>query len=78
MPEENIQLIAKKIVGSGKGILAADESANTIKKRFFAIICIFSSDIKYILKCNLLDQSIYLQNPIHYHTKKQFYKVFFV
>ena len=37
MSEENIQLIAKKIVGSGKGILAADESTNTIKKRFDSI-----------------------------------------
>ena len=37
MPEENIQYIAKKIVGSGKGILAADESTNTIKKRFDSI-----------------------------------------
>ena len=37
MSEENIQLIAKKIVESGKGILAADESTNTIKKRFDSI-----------------------------------------
>ena len=31
---ENIENIAKKIDGEGKGILAADESTNTIKKRF--------------------------------------------
>ena len=35
--EENIQNIAKKIVEDGKGILAADESTNTIKKRFDSI-----------------------------------------
>ena len=34
---ENIENIAKKIVGEGKGILAADESTNTIKKRFDSI-----------------------------------------
>ena len=37
MMEENIQNIAKKIVEDGKGILAADESTNTIKKRFDSI-----------------------------------------
>ena len=37
MSEENIQLVAKKIVENGKGILAADESTNTIKKRFDSI-----------------------------------------
>ena len=37
MSEENIQIIAKKIVENGKGILAADESSNTIKKRFDSI-----------------------------------------
>ena len=30
----NIEDIAKKIVDDAKGILAADESTNTIKKRF--------------------------------------------
>ena len=34
---ENIENIAKKIVEEGKGILAADESTNTIKKRFDSI-----------------------------------------
>ena len=34
---ENLENIAKKIVGNGKGILAADESTNTIKKRFDSI-----------------------------------------
>jgi len=34
---ENIENIAKKIVEDGKGILAADESTNTIKKRFDSI-----------------------------------------
>ena len=37
MSKENIQYIAKKIVENGKGILAADESTNTIKKRFNSI-----------------------------------------
>ena len=37
MSEENIQYIAKKIVENGKGILAADESTSTIKKRFNSI-----------------------------------------
>ena len=37
MSKENIQYIAKKIVENGKGILAADESTNTIKKRFSSI-----------------------------------------
>ena len=37
MSEENIQLIAKKIVESGKGILAADEITITIKKSFYSI-----------------------------------------
>ena len=36
MSKENIEYIAKKIVENGKGILAADESTNTIKKRFNA------------------------------------------
>ena len=30
---ENLENIAKKIVENGKGILAADESTNTIKKK---------------------------------------------
>ena len=34
---ENLENIAKKIVDIGKGILAADESTNTIKKRFDTI-----------------------------------------
>ena len=34
---EDLQNIAKKIVNNGKGILAADESTNTIKKRFESI-----------------------------------------
>ena len=34
---ENIEEIASKIVGDGKGVLAADESTNTIKKRFDSI-----------------------------------------
>ena len=34
---EDIENIAKKIVEDGKGILAADESTNTIKKRFDSI-----------------------------------------
>ena len=34
---ENLENIAKKIVDNGRGILAADESANTIKKRFESI-----------------------------------------
>ena len=33
MSKENIEHIAKKIVESGKGILAADESTSTIKKK---------------------------------------------
>ena len=33
----NIEDIAKKIVDDAKGILAADESTNTIKKRFDSI-----------------------------------------
>ena len=37
MTEENIENIAKKIVENNKGILAADESTNTIKKRFDSI-----------------------------------------
>ena len=37
MTEENIENIAKKIVENNKGILAADESTNTIKKRFNSI-----------------------------------------
>ena len=37
MSKQNIQYIAKKIVENSKGILAADESANTIKKRFDSI-----------------------------------------
>ena len=37
MSKENIQYIAKKIVENSKGILAADESTNTIKKRFDSI-----------------------------------------
>jgi len=34
---ENLENIAEKIVEKGKGILAADESTNTIKKRFDSI-----------------------------------------
>ena len=34
---ENLENIAEKIVENGKGILAADESTNTIKKRFDSI-----------------------------------------
>ena len=34
---EDIENIAKKIVEDGRGILAADESTNTIKKRFDSI-----------------------------------------
>ena len=34
---KNLENIAKKIVENGKGILAADESTNTIKKRFDSI-----------------------------------------
>ena len=34
---KNLENIAKKIVENGKGILAADESDNTIKKRFDSI-----------------------------------------
>ena len=34
---KNLEEIAKKIVEDGKGILAADESTNTIKKRFDSI-----------------------------------------
>ena len=34
---ESLENIAKKIVENGKGILAADESTNTIKKRFDSI-----------------------------------------
>ena len=37
MSKENIEHIAKKIVESGKGILAADESTSTIKKRFDSV-----------------------------------------
>ena len=37
MSMENLENIAKKIVEDGKGILAADESTNTIKKRFDSI-----------------------------------------
>jgi len=37
MSEKILQKIANKIVENGKGILAADESTNTIKKRFDSI-----------------------------------------
>ena len=37
MSEEILQKIANKIVEKGKGILAADESTSTIKKRFDSI-----------------------------------------
>ena len=37
MSMENLENIAKKIVDNGRGILAADESTNTIKKRFDSI-----------------------------------------
>ena len=37
MDQENLINVAKKLVISGKGVLAADESSNTIKKRFDSI-----------------------------------------
>ena len=33
-PDENLELIAKSLVLPGKGILAADESGGSIKKKF--------------------------------------------
>ena len=37
MKTENLESIAKKLVASGKGILAADESSGTIEKRLKSI-----------------------------------------
>ena len=37
MSRENLKIVAKKLCSDSKGILAADESTNTIKKRFDSI-----------------------------------------
>lgn len=37
MNKENLKIIAEKLCADSKGILAADESTNTIKKRFDSI-----------------------------------------
>ncbi len=37
MNQEELQIISKALVSSGKGILAADESSNTCKKRFDSV-----------------------------------------
>ena len=37
MNKKSLEEIAQKIVADGKGILAADESTGTIKKRFDTI-----------------------------------------
>ena len=37
MPAQSLETVAKAMVASGKGILAADESTGTIEKRFAAI-----------------------------------------
>jgi fructose-bisphosphate aldolase class I len=78
MSEENIQYIAKKIVENGKGILAADESTNTIKKRFNSINvesneetrCFYRDTLfstpgisKYISGVILFEETFFQKNP---------------
>jgi len=78
MSKENIQYIAKKIVENGKGILAADESANTIEKRFNSINvesneetrCFYRDTLfstpgisKYISGVILFEETFFQKNP---------------
>ena len=78
MSKENIQYIAKKIVENGKGILAADESTNTIKKRFNSINvesneetrCFYRDTLfstpgisKYISGVILFEETFFQKNP---------------
>ena len=44
---EKLQDIARALVAPGKGILAADESSGTIKKRFDTIKLTSTEDVAY-------------------------------
>ena len=60
----NLNEVAKQMVAEGKGILAADESSGTIKKRFDTINVNSSEENRMNYRRNLYEKSEAMENYI--------------